>query len=117
MKAILHRFLWPFRAPGSGLIEVDESGWWKRRCSPTRSLKEAARLFNELGGQVIVEIGSGLHGDLAGNSILTWARHTSAKRILAVDHDIAHIRQLEPLARRHHHVEPIHADAFDFLSS
>jgi len=74
------------------LIRIGSNGFWARRDSPSESLEETARMFNQINGQIIVEIGSGVHGKLAGNSVLTWAKKTRAKRIITVDLDPKQIR-------------------------
>ena len=67
---------------GDGIIQVESNGFWKYRSPPTKSLKKAAALFQQIGGEVVIEIGTGIHGDMAGNSILVWARETRAKKSL-----------------------------------
>jgi hypothetical protein len=119
MKALLEKLraaLSPARPRDGGIIPIDEAGWWKHRRSPAASLRAAARLFNELGGRTIVEIGSGLHGDLAGNSILTWVRRTAARRIVAVDADEARVNEVRRATAGNPHVEALVADGVRYLA-
>ena len=118
MKVLLDKLraaLSPARAHEGGIIPIDEEGWWKHRSSPAASLREAARLFNELGGETIVEIGSGLHGDLAGNSIFTWVRRTAARRIVAVDADEARVNEVKSTTAGNPRVETLVADGVQYL--
>jgi len=52
-----------------GCIPIAADGFWRYRSGPGRSLRKAAGLFNEIRGETIIEVGSGLHGRLAGNSM------------------------------------------------
>jgi hypothetical protein len=118
MKVLLDKLraaLSPARAHEGGIIPIDEEGWWKHRSSPAASLRAAARLFDELGGETIVEIGSGLHGDLAGNSIITWVRRTAARRIVAVDADAARVDEVRRATAGDPRVEGLVADGVQFL--
>jgi hypothetical protein len=105
----------PARARDGGIIPIDDEGWWKHRSSPGASLRAAARLFNQLGGETIVEIGSGLHGDQAGNSLLNWVHRTAARRIVAVDTDAARIREVKSATAANPQVEAVVADGVEYL--
>ena len=76
-----------------GLIKVNENkGQWEKRYPPLKSLNKTAKLFNQINGKVIVEIGSGIHGNYSqytGDSCLTWAKKTNAKVIKCVDLDLS----------------------------
>lgn len=98
------------------LIRIGSNGFWARRDSPSESLKEAARMFNEINGRIIVEIGSGVHGKLAGNSVLTWARKTRAQRIITVDLDPKQIEDVKKATTRFKNVEAIVADGLKYLA-
>lgn len=98
------------------LIRIGSNGFWARRDSPSESLEETARLFNEINGQIIVEIGSGVHGRLAGNSVLTWAKKTRAKRIITVDLDPKQIDDVKKATTKYKNVEPIVADGLKYLA-
>ena len=98
------------------LIRIASNGFWARRDSPSESLMETARMFNQINGQIIVEIGSGVHGRLAGNSILTWAKKTRAKRIITVDLDPQQIEDVKKATTKFKNVEPIVADGLKFLA-
>jgi hypothetical protein len=105
----------PSTSEASGIIPIDEFGWWRERSLPGPSLDEAARLFNELGGEILIEIGSGLHGGLAGNSILTWVAKTRARQIIAVDPDEERIREVQEATSRYGNVHAVVADGIDYL--
>jgi hypothetical protein len=97
------------------MIRVDDSGFWRYRSSPSRSLKKAAMLFNQLKGETIVEVGTGLHGRLAGNSILVWSEKTSAKAIIAIDLDEQRINEVKAATCRYPSVKAIVADGIGYL--
>jgi hypothetical protein len=98
------------------LIRIGSNGFWARRDSPLESLEETAWMFNQISGQIIVEIGSGIHGRLAGNSVLTWAKKTRAKRIITVDLDPAQIDAVKKATSKYKNVEPIVADGLKYLA-
>ena len=98
------------------LIRIGSNGFWARRDSPAESLEETARLFNKIEGQIILEIGSGIHGKLAGNSILTWAKKTQAKRIITVDLDPKQIDDVKKATAKYKSVEPIVGDGLKYLA-
>jgi hypothetical protein len=68
-----------------GLHPVADNGFYQFRCAPTKSLNKAAALFNQIHGETIIEVGTGIHSKIAGNSMLVWLEKTSAKRIIAID--------------------------------
>jgi hypothetical protein len=98
------------------LIRVGSNGFWIRRDRPSESLNETARLFNQINGRVIVEIGSGVHGRFSGNSALTWARKTRAERIVTVDLDPAQIDAVKRATTKYTNVEAIVADGLKYLA-
>ena len=73
-------------------------------------------MFNEINGQIIVEIGSGIHGRLAGNSVLIWAKKTRAKRVITVDLDPAQIDAVKKATTKFKNVEAIVGDGLKYLS-
>ena len=73
-------------------------------------------MFNEINGRVIVEIGSGVHGKLAGNSVLTWAKKTRAERIITVDLDPKQIEDVKKATTKFKNVEAIVGDGLKFLA-
>jgi hypothetical protein len=100
---------------GAGILPVDEEGWWIPRDLPDASLAEAARLFDQMSGTTIVEIGSGLHGEFSGNSILAWTTKTNARRIAAVDLDESRIAEVRNAIGSHPAVECVVADGIEYL--
>src|ERR1043166_9906508 len=98
------------------LIRIGSNGFWARRDSPSESLEETARMFNEINGRLIVEIGSGVHGKLAGNSVLTWAKKTRAERIITVDLDPKQIDDVKKATSKFKNVEAIVADGLKYLA-
>jgi Methyltransferase domain len=78
-----------------GCIPIAADGFWRYRSGPGRSLRKAAGLFNEIRGETIIEVGSGLHGRLAGNSMLVWPKQTCARRIIAIDLDQDRINEVK----------------------
>ena len=97
-------------------IPIASNGFWQPRDAPTASLRETARLFNQINGQTIIEIGSGIHGRLAGDSVLTWAKKTRAKRIIAIDLDEAQIREVKEATSKYPNVEAIVAEGVRYLA-
>lgn len=95
-------------------IPVTPEGWWRHRAAPTKSLKTTASLFDRMEGQVIVEIGTGLHGNMAGNSISHWVK-TRARKIVAVDLSEDRLNEVKSLATRDQRIELVHADGVRFL--
>ena len=98
------------------LIRIGSNGFWQDRDSPTPSLRETARLFDQIDGQIIIEIGSGIHGRLAGDSVLTWAKRTRAKRIIAVDLDEKQILLVKEATSKFPNVEAIVAEGVRYLT-
>ena len=98
------------------LIPIASNGFWQPRDAPTPSLRETARLFNQINGQTIIEIGSGIHGRLAGDSVLTWAKKTRAKRIIAIDLDETQIREVKEATSKYPNVEAIVAEGVRYLA-
>jgi len=99
------------------LIRIGSNGFWQPRDAPTPSLRETARLFDQINGQTIIEIGSGIHGRLAGDSVLTWAKRTRAKRIIAVDLDEKQIGEVKKATSRYPNVEAIVAEGVGYLAA
>jgi hypothetical protein len=97
------------------MITINKNGYWSWRSLPAKSLKKTARLFNQLKGETIVEIGTGLHGLGAGNSILNWLKKTSAKKIYAVDIDEQRIESLKNVFSKKPRISLEHADGEKFL--
>jgi hypothetical protein len=115
-KKVLRRVYSSFGSVRIGdLIPVDADGFWRSRSSPARSLKAAAALFNQLNGETIVEIGSGLHGRMSGNSIMVWSRRTCARTIIAIDLDPERIGQVRRATSRYPHVKTVVGDGMEFL--
>ena len=113
---VLHRVSSSFGAMRiGGLIPVDANGRWRYRSSPRRSLEMAARFFDQLNGDTIVEIGSGLHGPMSGNSIMVWSRKTAAKTIIAIDLDEERIAQVRRTASQYPNVNAVVGDGIEFL--
>lgn len=104
------------RTVGTSLIEVDKSGFWHPRSTPRISLKRSAKMFNKMGGKVIIEIGSGIQGKMSGNSVLVWANKTDAERIIAIDLDENHINDVKKATTIHANVEAIVADGIEFVA-
>jgi len=109
----------PFLPPVStcGFIPINSDGFWKFRSAPTKSLHQAAEIFNRNQGETIIEIGTGLHGRMAGNSILVWTGKTRAKRIIAIDLDPQRIEDVKGVANQHPHVELVVGDGITFLQA
>jgi trans-aconitate methyltransferase len=97
------------------LIPIDSNGFWANRSTPAESLEKTAGIFNRIRGETIVEIGSGLQGELNGNSILVWAQKTTAKRIITVDTDQKMIDQVMDATSQYPNVETVVGDGIQYL--
>ena len=98
-----------------GIIEIGEDGFWKERSLPAASLERAAALFEALGGETIVEIGSGLHGPKSGNSIIVWLDRTSARTIYAVDPQAKRIEEIREATAGSSRVQAFVQDGQSFV--
>lgn len=99
----------------NGIIKIGGRGFWDKRYSPKASLERTAELFNKIEGKTIIEIGSGIHGVMAGNSMLVWTRKTNAERIIAVDIEKKNIDQVEEATVGYDNVEAVLGDGIEFL--
>jgi len=120
MKVIMKRFFRKIFAMFScvnatDMITIDENGFWVNRKYPSNSIKKTAKIFNELNGEIIIEIGTGLHGEMAGNSMLVWPLKTKATRIIAVDLDQNRLDEVRKATSPYAHVETILTDGIEFL--
>ncbi len=98
-----------------GVIEIGENGFWRHRSPPTLSLHRAAAMFNAMNGETIIEIGSGLQGEMSGNSILVWAAKTQARKIVAIDLEEHHINDVRAATRQFPNVEALVCDGIAYL--
>lgn len=96
-------------------IELTKEGFWSMRYPPTKSLGRAAELFNRINGKVIVEIGSGIHGELSGNSTIVWTRKTNASRIIAIDLDQKRLDEVTEATKGYTNVETLLTDGIEFV--
>lgn len=100
---------------GEGFIEVGDNGFWKKRYLPTVSLHRAAQLFDKRDGKTIIEVGSGIQGEMSGNSVLVWAQHTKAEKIIALDLDAKHIDDVKQATKNYKNVQAFQQDGLVFL--
>lgn len=98
-------------------IPVEANGFWRFRSAPDKSFKKAAVLFNQIGGQIIIEIGTGIHGKMAGNSMLVWPKKTHAKRIIAIDIEQKRIEEVRKATRQYSNIELIVTDGIEYLNN
>ena len=98
-----------------GLHPVADNGFYQFRCAPTKSLNKAAALFNQIHGETIIEIGTGIHGKMAGNSMLVWPEKTSAKRLIAIDLEQRRIDEVKEVTHQYSNVELVLADGIEYL--
>ena len=99
----------------SGVIKIGKNGFWEKRHLPNESLRIAAGLFNTIEGETIVEIGTGIHGDDSGNSVLVWANNTNATNIIAVDPCPDRIAEVDHHTREHSQVKSVLMYGVDYL--
>lgn len=96
-------------------VQIGNDGFWANRSAPTPSLKRTAELFDQIQGETIIEVGSGLHGELSGNSILIWAKNTAAKRIIALDTEQQRIDEVKNATSQYPNVEAIVEDGVRYI--
>jgi len=99
----------------NGYIPIAKNGFWKYRKEPAFSLHKTAEIFQKIKGKTIVEIGTGLHGNLSGNSILVWLEETSAERIIAIDLNPESIDELRKYVQKDSRLELVVADGNNYL--
>jgi hypothetical protein len=99
------------------LIPVNNRGFWVPRLPPTKSLAKAASLFEEINGEIIIEIGTGIHGEMSGNSVLVWAKSTTAQKIIAIDLEQARLDEVRNATMQYSNVEVVLADGIQFLQN
>ena len=97
-----------------GYIPVKGSGFWKFRRDPKKSLKKTANEFEKIEGKNIIEIGTGVHGGMSGNSMLEW-EHTSANRIIAVDVEKERLKEVKKYTHNKTAVELELQDGLKYL--
>lgn len=100
-----------------GIIKIRKDGFWKVRSSPGKSLRKAAKIFNIIKGETIIEVGSGLHGKMSGNSILVWVNNTNAKKIIAIDLDKNSIDAVKKATADSNKVEAILFDGIEYIKN
>lgn len=111
VKKILHRLK---TKNTFSYIPVNPNGFWTHRGSPAKSLNTAAEQFNLLGGKNIIEIGTGTHGDMSGNSMVNWTRKTNAKRIIAIDLEQTRLDEVKIVTEGYSNVELVLTDGIEF---
>ena len=99
------------------IIHLDEQGFYHPRSKPTKSLLKAVKLFNEKKGKIIIEIGSGIQGEMSGNSVIIWAEHSKAERIIAIDLDPEQIKTVCSHTKAWANVEAFVADGIEYLKT
>lgn len=117
IKKIIYAYLKRAMPFGHGFIAVAESGFWKNRQTPAKSLNKAAALFNKINGKNIIEVGTGIHGKLSGNSMLVWAKKTNANRIIAIDLNQERLNEVSKVTQEYSNVELVLADGIDYLKN
>lgn len=98
-----------------GYIPVAGNGFWQFRYPPTKSLNKAAALFKQIRGETIIEIGTGIHGGMAGNSMLVWTKKTNAKRIIAIDLEQKRLDEVREATHQYSNVELVLANGIQYL--
>ncbi|SRX75394.1 O-methyltransferase [Aequorivita antarctica] len=99
------------------IIEIGTNGFWKNRQSPKQSLERTALLFNEIKGETIIEIGTGIQGEMSGNSALVWAKNTAAEKIYCLDLEDKHISEVKEATQAYKNVEALKIDGLKFLKN
>ena len=107
---VYHGFMSDF-----SIIELDKHGFWKPRGLPTQSLHRTAELFETINGKIIIEVGTGIHGEMSGNSMKVWTSKTSAERIIAIDLDPERIEEVRREVGSCSNVELELTDGIEFV--
>ena len=115
MKKLLREISRLVYSTNRGYIPVADSGFWQFRYFPTKSLNKAAAFFDKIQGETIIEIGTGVHGKMAGNSMLVWTKKTNAKRIIAIDLEQKRLDEVEAFTKRYSNIELVLADGIEYL--
>ena len=100
-----------------GYIPLDNNGAWLYRKNPIFSIKKAAKLFNDIKGSNIIEIGSGLQGKMSGNSMYYWSKLTNAKSIIAIDMDKKELESLTPLLSKYKSIKAMQVNGVEYLKT
>lgn len=87
------------------------------RKRPSTSLNYASKLFNLIGGTVIVECGTGLQSEMSGNSMLYWFNKTDATKIHCIDLNKKWIDSVKHEIGNHNRVVYHHCDCFNVVPS
>jgi len=101
----------------NGYMPIASDGRWLYRKKPGHSLKKAAKLFNKIEGENIIEIGSGLQGEMSGDSMLVWTKLTNAKTIIAIDMDKEQLATLDSLKQKYPQIQTMKADGIEFIKT
>lgn len=101
----------------TGIIELTENGFWKSREHPLESLERSATLFNELKGNTIIEIGTGIHGEMSGNSVIVWVEKTKATKIICLDLEEKHVKDVKEATKGFPQVIAKKEDGISFLKN
>jgi len=99
----------------SSLVQLNKKGFWIERNPPKDSLHKAAKLFDEIEGKTIIEIGTGIQGEMSGNSVLVWAKETNAQKIVCLDLEQKHIDEVAKACKDFSAVETRLEDGLRFL--
>jgi hypothetical protein len=96
--------------------QLDENqGFHEPREFPGKSLEYTAKLFANIKGQVIVECGTGIQGELSGNSVLYWVNKTDAHAIHCIDMDEGWINSVRMELGEEKRVAYHHEDCFKIV--
>jgi len=98
----------------SGFIKVKDGGFWEPRSNPIKSLKTATKIFRNMKGKVIIEIGSGIQGKRSGNSILFWAKKSGAEKVVALDLNQTEIELVRAATANYPNVEALVEDGIEY---
>ena len=83
---------------------------------PAISLQYTADFFNLIHGKTIVECGTGLQGEMSGNSMLYWFNKTNANKIFCIDVDEKWIDTVKNKLGNHERIVYKHDDCFNVVS-
>lgn len=87
------------------------------REKPKKSLEYTCKIFNLIKGSNIVECGTGLTGDLSGNSMIYWIDKTDAKNIHCIDTNKSTINHVKKILKDNDRISYYENDCMNIVPS
>lgn len=94
---------------------LPHNSFQKPRELPSNSLDYSSSLFDLIEGKVIVECGTGMQGEMSGDSMLYWFNKTNAEKIHCIDLTKKWIESVKNEIGNHDRVKYYHQDCFNVV--